>query len=72
MGRGKSMLLIQQEMGMVVAEGVPTARGAYTLARQADVSTPIIDEIYQILYHQRNVNDAIRALMSRKAKPEED
>ncbi|MBR2345116.1 MAG: NAD(P)-dependent glycerol-3-phosphate dehydrogenase [Lentisphaeria bacterium] len=72
LGRGKSMLLIQQEMGMVVAEGVPTARGAYTLARQANVSTPIIDEIYQILYHQRNVNDAIRALMSRKAKPEED
>jgi glycerol-3-phosphate dehydrogenase (NAD(P)+) len=72
LGRGKSMLLIQQEMGMVVAEGVPTARGAYTLAQQMQVSTPIIDEIYQILYHQRNVNDAIHALMSRKAKPEED
>ncbi len=72
LGHGKSMLLIQQEMGMVVAEGVPTARGAYTLAKKYNVSTPIIDEIYNILYHQRNVNDAISALMNRKAKPEED
>ncbi len=72
LGRGKSMLLIQQEMGMVVAEGVPTARGAFTLAQQHHVSTPIIDEIYNILYHQRNVNDAIESLMNRKAKPEED
>ncbi len=72
LGRGKSMLLIQQEMGMVVAEGVPTARGAFTLAQQHNVSTPIINEIYNILYHQRNVNDAISCLMNRKAKPEED
>ena len=72
LGRGKSMEQIQQEMGMVVAEGVPTARGAFTLAAQHGVSTPITDEIYHILYQQRDVRDAIRSLMMRKAKPEED
>ena len=72
LGRGKSMTEIQQAMGMVVAEGVPTARGAYTLARQHQVSTPIIDEIYRIIYEQRDVNAAISSLMNRKAKPEEE
>lgn len=72
LGRGKAMADIQQEMGMVVAEGVPTARGAYTLARQFQVTTPITDEIYNILYHQRSVPDAIRSLMLRQAKPEEE
>ncbi len=71
LGRGKAMEQIQKEMGMVVAEGVPTARGAYTLARQCQVRTPITDEIYNILYRQRDVRDAIRSLMMRKAKPEE-
>ena len=71
LGRGKAMEQIQKEMGMVVAEGVPTARGAYTLARQCQVETPITDEIYNILYRQRDVRDAIRSLMMRKAKPEE-
>ena len=72
LGRGKSMAEIQQAMGMVVAEGVPTAKGAYTLSRMHQVSTPIIDEIYHIIYDQRDVNDAIRCLMSRKAKPEDE
>jgi glycerol-3-phosphate dehydrogenase (NAD(P)+) len=58
-------------MNMVVAEGVPTAKGAYTLANRAGVATPIIDEIYHILYFDRPVNEAIRSLMSRDAKPEE-
>lgn len=71
LGRGKSLETIQQEMGMVVAEGVPTARGAYTLARKAGAETPIIDEIYNILYHNRSVSDAISALMGRAAKPED-
>ena len=71
LGRGKAMEQIQKEMGMVVAEGVPTARGAYTLARQCRVETPITDEIHDILYCQRDVRDAIRSLMMRKAKPEE-
>jgi len=72
LGRGKSMSEIQQAMGMVVAEGVPTAKGAYTLARLHQVSTPIIDEIYRIVYEQRDVNEAISSLMNRKAKPEDE
>lgn len=71
LGRGKKLDAILKEMNMVVAEGVPTAKGAYTLANRAGVATPIIDEIYHILYFDRPVNEAIRSLMSRDAKPEE-
>lgn len=70
LGRGRKLPEILQSMGMVVAEGVPTARGAYTLARKTGAETPIIDEIYAILYEGRDVPDAIRNLMCRSAKPE--
>lgn len=70
LGRGRKLPEILQSMGMVVAEGVPTARGAYTLARKTGAETPIIDEIYAVLYERRDVPTAIRNLMSRTAKPE--
>lgn len=71
LGRGKSMSEIQQAMGMVVAEGVPTAKGARALAQQLNVDTPIIDEIYNIIYEKRPVVNAIKSLMNRDAKPED-
>ena len=70
LGRGRKLPEILQSMGMVVAEGGPTARGAYTLARKTGAETPIIDEIYAVLYEGRDVPTAIRNLMSRTAKPE--
>jgi glycerol-3-phosphate dehydrogenase (NAD(P)+) len=71
LGKGKTMDEIQKAMGMVVAEGVPTAKGAHALAAQLNVSTPIIDEIYNIIYEKRPVQAAIKALMNRDAKPED-
>ena len=71
LGKGKTLDIILKEMGMVVAEGVPTARGAKALAGQLGVETPIIDEIYNIIYNDRAVADAVRSLMNRDAKPEE-
>ncbi|MBE6389265.1 MAG: NAD(P)-dependent glycerol-3-phosphate dehydrogenase [Lentisphaerae bacterium] len=71
LGRGRKMNDIRLEMGLVVAEGVPTAKGAKALAEKFNVTTPIINEIYSIIYEERPVSDAIRALMNRDAKPEE-
>ena len=71
LGKGRKMADIQKEMGMVVAEGVPTARGAMAMSEKYGVSTPIMEEIYNILYRSRSVRDAIHALMCRDAKPEE-
>ena len=70
LGRGKKLPVILQEMGMVVAEGVTTAKGAYALARRVNSETPIIDEINAILYDGKDVAAAIEGLMNRAPKRE--
>lgn len=54
-----------------VAEGYPTARSAYQLARKFSVVTPIIDEVYAMLYEQKNIVQAIHDLTTRHSKPED-
>ena len=70
LGRGKKLPDILREMGMVVAEGVTTAKGAYALARRVNAETPIIDEIDAILYDGKDVAAAIEGLMNRAPKRE--
>jgi glycerol-3-phosphate dehydrogenase (NAD(P)+) len=55
---------------LAVAEGYPTARSAYQLARKHGVVTPVIDEVYAMLYEGKNVAKAVQDLMSRDLKPE--
>jgi glycerol-3-phosphate dehydrogenase (NAD(P)+) len=40
------------------------------LARKHAVTTPVIDEVYAMLYEGKNVAQAVRDLMSRELKPE--
>ena len=70
LGRGKALATILAEMGMVVAEGVRTTLGAWTLARRAGVKTPIIDEIHAMLYENRSVGTALHNLMERTGRSE--
>lgn len=56
---------------LAVAEGYPTSRSAWQLARKHDVSTPVIDEVYAMLYQGKNVGQAVRDLMSRELKAED-
>ena len=70
LGRGKNLSQIQEEMGLVVAEGVPTAIGAKYLADKMGIDTPIIHQIYNILYNDKSPETAINELMNRSAKQE--
>jgi glycerol-3-phosphate dehydrogenase (NAD(P)+) len=54
-----------------IAEGYPTARSAYQLARKHSITTPVIDEVYAMLYEGKNVARAVRDLMSRDLKAED-
>lgn len=54
-----------------VAEGYPTARAAFQLARKLGIETPIIDEVHAMLYEGKNVRQAVLDLMSREPKPED-
>ena len=70
LGRGKKLDEILQAMGMVVAEGVPTARGACALAHQKQVEVPICEQVLAILQGQQEPAAAIRTLMTRAARAE--
>lgn len=70
LGRGKELATILREMGMVVAEGVRTTLGAWTLARRTGVKTPIINEIHAVLYEDRKVETALHNLMERDGRSE--
>lgn len=70
LGRGRKLDDIIRSMGMVVAEGVVTAKGAKHFSELANVETPIITEIYNILYNEKSPETAIRELMTRSPKQE--
>ena len=52
LGRGETMAAIQASHPKL-AEGYPTARSAYRLAREKNVPTPIIDEVHAMLYEDK-------------------
>ena len=70
LGRGDKLERVLTE-SIAIAEGYPTARSAYQLARRLKVVTPIIDEVYQVLYEGKNVAKALQDLTSRESKPED-
>jgi glycerol-3-phosphate dehydrogenase (NAD(P)+) len=70
LGRGESVEGILASM-INVAEGYPTARAAWQLARKLNVSTPITDEVYAMLYESKNAAQALRDLTNRESKAED-
>jgi glycerol-3-phosphate dehydrogenase (NAD(P)+) len=69
LGRGEKPADIAAST-LAVAEGYPTARSAYQLARKHGVVTPVIDEVYAMLYEGKDVAHTVRDLMARELKPE--
>ncbi|MGH7951272.1 MAG: NAD(P)H-dependent glycerol-3-phosphate dehydrogenase [Limisphaerales bacterium] len=70
LGEGETVKAIVSGM-ISVAEGYPTARSAYDLARKQNVVTPIIDEVYAALYEGKNPAQMLRDLTARELKAED-
>jgi len=70
LGRGESLTDITQSMKMV-AEGIPTARSAFECAGRLKIETPIINQVYSVLYEQQKPNAALEELLSREQKAEQ-
>ncbi len=68
-GQGKSVEEAVKEVGMVV-EGINAVEGAYILAQKHSVSTPIINEMYDIIHKGKTPEEATQNLMSRGKKTE--
>ncbi|MEX2460973.1 MAG: NAD(P)H-dependent glycerol-3-phosphate dehydrogenase [Paenibacillaceae bacterium] len=64
LGQGKALSEVLESMGMVV-EGVKTTKAAYKLSRQYDVSMPITDALYQVLFTGKAPKEAVGDLMGR-------
>jgi glycerol-3-phosphate dehydrogenase (NAD(P)+) len=69
LGRGESLEEITAGMSGI-AEGVPTTRSAYDCARRMNVSTPIIDQVYAMLFEGKPPRTALVELMSRDRRAE--
>ena len=69
LGRGETLEQILSGTQMV-AEGIPTAKSAYECARKLNIDTPIIDQIYSVLYEGKRPDQALQELLGRDQKAE--
>jgi glycerol-3-phosphate dehydrogenase (NAD(P)+) len=69
LGRGRTLEEILAGMTMV-AEGVKTTLSAFHLAEKLRVEVPITDQMYRILYTNKDPRRAVTDLMLRDLKPE--
>ncbi|WP_458407727.1 NAD(P)H-dependent glycerol-3-phosphate dehydrogenase [Anaerotignum sp.] len=70
LGQGKTLQETLDEVKMVV-EGVNTVQAACALAEKYNVSMPITQAIYGVLFEGDNVQEAVNNLMTREYKSEE-
>lgn len=71
LGRGESLRAIVESMTMV-AEGIPTTASASACARRLGVETPIIDQIHALLHEEKSPAQAMKDLLSRQLRAEEE
>jgi glycerol-3-phosphate dehydrogenase (NAD(P)+) len=70
LGLGEPLSEITTSMRMV-AEGIPTAQSSWECARRLNITTPITDQVYSILYRQKKPAVALEELLKREPKPEQ-
>jgi len=68
-GRGEKLTQILAAMSMV-AEGVETTRSGRDLARRHQVEMPITEEVYRVLFEDKNAREALGDLMERRLRAE--
>lgn len=71
LGKGKSLDVILEEMGMVV-EGVRTTKAAYQLSKKYNIEMPITEGLYQVLFENIPPKVVVEQLMSRDKRKEMD
>lgn len=71
LGRGKSLEEIIAEMNEV-AEGVKTAKAVMELAKEHNVSMPISEQVYKVLYEGNTVYDAFKGLITLESGSEHE
>lgn len=68
-GKGRKLKDVLEEMVMV-AEGVATARSVRDLEKKYDIDLPIMTEVHQVLFEDKDPQKATTDLMTRHSKGE--
>lgn len=68
-GKGRKLSEIISSMRMV-AEGVRTTRATWDLAQRYQVDVPITEQVYQVLFAEKDPHQAVVDLLSREKKYE--
>jgi glycerol-3-phosphate dehydrogenase (NAD(P)+) len=69
LGQGQKLEEILASMRMV-AEGVRTTRSVYGLGREYNIELPITEQVYKVLYEDKDPQAAVQELMQRSLKDE--
>ncbi len=69
LGKGENLDVIVQSLGMV-AEGVKTTEAVYHMAKSLNISVPITESMYSIMYKNNSPQVCVRELMGRSLKEE--
>jgi glycerol-3-phosphate dehydrogenase (NAD(P)+) len=70
LGQGETMEKVAASHPKL-AEGYPTARSAFQLARRLGVETPIVDEVHALLYEGKSPQETVQDLLGRVRKAED-
>jgi glycerol-3-phosphate dehydrogenase (NAD(P)+) len=70
-GKGKKLQDVLDGMNSV-AEGVPTTKAVRELARRYRIEMPITEAVYEVLFEDKDVLQAITELMTRDPNPERE
>lgn len=69
-GKGNTIEEAKQEIGMTI-EAIDNIETAYLLSKKYNVEMPIVQTVYNILFNGLKPQEAVRDLMTRKAKSED-
>ena len=69
LGKGRKLSEIIAEMNMV-AEGVKTTKSIYDIAKKEGIDMPITEQVYEILYNDKECAKAVEDLLARELKVE--
>jgi glycerol-3-phosphate dehydrogenase (NAD(P)+) len=69
LGQGKTAKQATDEINQVI-EGVQTASEIYQLSQEMNIDMPITEQVYRVLFENRNPKEAVKTLLEREQKPE--
>ncbi|MEI7513592.1 MAG: NAD(P)H-dependent glycerol-3-phosphate dehydrogenase, partial [bacterium] len=69
LGKGKQLNEVIEEMSMV-AEGIKTTKAVHDLSKKLNIEMPIMEQVYKIIYKNKQCSLAVRDLLKRELKVE--